>query len=333
MKRIGGIFDGIAEWNNLSLAVWKAARGKSQRTDVRAFRRDMDERIDAIRGRILSGEGPVGEFNEFKIWDPKPRLISAPCFEDRVMHHAVMNRCEPVFERFQIFHSYACRPGKGQFRAIAEACRQARRHAWYLKLDVRKFFDSVPRGRLLGLLERRFSEERLLELFASIVDTWNPSQDRGLPIGTLMSQHFANFFLGHLDHYVKQELRVRGYVRYMDDFVLWGNCRSTLNNVHQQVELFCEKTLQLELKPAQLNATSRGMDYLGYRVFPGRAGLARASRVRFQKMLKEYRNAFIRGELNETELQERQQCLVAWTERATCQEYRRRVLLKLDERP
>lgn len=217
MKRVGGLLPSICAWSNLEHALRQALRGKRDRVDARAFVAALPGSLEAVGERLRCGLGPSGSFTEFVIHDPKERLISAPCFEDRVLHHAVLNVCEPVLERYQISDSYACRLGKGQFAAIERACSFARHHQWFLKLDVRKYFDSIPRARLWHRLPRFFREEALLELWWQLIDSWRPGELRGLPIGALTSQHLANLYLGELDHEVKEAWRSRGYVRYMDE--------------------------------------------------------------------------------------------------------------------
>lgn len=291
----------MGERGNLAQAFWKAARGKARRADVRAFKEQFDENLSEVGGRIVGGEGPVGRFTEFEIRDPKLRRISAPCFEDRVFHHAVMNIVEPALERFQIFDSYACRVGKGQFRAIERACRFAGQGDWFVKMDVKHYFEIIPRGKLLERLEKRLRSDQLVALFGRILESWEPGRERGLPIGALVSQHLANFYLGHLDHEVKDEMGVKGYLRYMDDFVLWGTDKNELKAQQERVGGFCENQLGLELKPWFLNRSQLGMDFLGYRVFPWRAGLSRGARDRLKAKWLLAESQFEAGELSEAE--------------------------------
>lgn len=326
MKSVGELFDRIPQRQNLLLAVWRAAKGKRDRADAREFAANLDRNLRELSRRIQSSDGPLGCYVEFSIRDPKPRLISAPSFHDRVLHHAVMNVCGPVLEQFQVHHSYACRAGKGQFRALAHAVHQARRHGWFLKMDVRKFFESVPRARLLQLLSRRFREDRLIRLLEQLIDSWRPGNTAGLPIGSLVSQHLANFYLAHLDHHALQRLGATGYVRYMDDFVLWGRDRGGLKEAAMHVGNFCETSLGLLLNPWFINRTSHGMDFLGCRVFPGRLGLARKSRLRFRAKLNDLERKLIEGSLSEAEYQRRAESLVAWTSHSACLTFRQRCI-------
>jgi hypothetical protein len=266
------------------------------------------------------------------IFDPKERIITAPCFGERILHHAIMNVCEPHFERWLIHDSYACRRGKGRVAALVRARRFARRFGWFLKLDVRRYFDTVPHDRLLDLLRRRFKDGRLLELFERIVRGFRGEAGRGLPIGALTSQHFANFYLGCFDRFVKETLRVAGYVRYMDDIVLWADDRRRLKDLLRAAETFLRDELSLDLKPTPaLNRTTHGMDYLGCRVFRTHLVLNRRSRVRFRRKLARLEEQYRLGNIDEDEQQRRATALVAFTrtEGVSAWKFRRAVLQSL----
>lgn len=235
---------------------------------------------------LAEGTYEVGPYHQFTIFDPKERLITAPCFRDRVLHHAVTLVCEPVFERLLIADTFACRRGKGRIAAVERARSFARCFHWFLKLDIRKYFDSIDHAILSRLLRRKLKDRRLLELFDRIIASYEVAPGRGVPIGSLTSQHFANFYLGQLDRFVKEELQAGGYVRYMDDFVVWGKDRAGLTTVRDRIKEFVARELSLTLKPhPYINQSRWGMDFLGCRVKPSHIGLNRRSRVRFGRRL------------------------------------------------
>jgi RNA-directed DNA polymerase len=272
----------IADPDNLREAFLRAAKGKAQRAEVIAFRENLGAELAALREEILGGAVRVGHFTAFTIFEPKERRIHAPCLRERVLHHALVGPCEADFERWLIADSYACRRGKGREAAVQRAEQFARRHRWFLKLDVRKYFDSIPHAVLLAEVGRRFRDRRVVTLWERLVGAYETAPDRGLPIGALTSQHLANFYLGQLDRFVKETLRVSGYVRYMDDCALWGDDKAELNAARRAVERFASERLGLALKPTwHLQPSARGMDFLGYRVFPEGNRLNRASRRRF----------------------------------------------------
>ena len=168
MRRAGNLFEGIIDRENLRLAVNKALRGKRSKVDARRFVSRLDENLDAMRQALLRGDFPVGVSHQFTIFDPKQRLITAPCFRERVLHHSIMNVCEPIFERWLIADTYACRLGKGRIAALQRAQAFSRQFACFLKLDIRKYFESVSHAILMERLQRLFKDRRLLELLERI---------------------------------------------------------------------------------------------------------------------------------------------------------------------
>jgi hypothetical protein len=267
MRRVGHLLERIAEPENLALAFWKASRGKRGKAEVRLFGARLGDELERLREGIMAGDYPVGRFRCFTVHDPKERAIYAAAFPERVLHHAIMNICEPEFERAAIFDSYACRKGKGQWAAMARAEAFAAQSSHFLKLDIRKYFDSIAHDRLMGLIEGRFKDDRLLAWFWRLMGCYETAPGRGLPIGSLMSQHWANFFLSPLDRHVKEVLRCKRYVRYMDDSVVWGDSSRDLELVLGAVERVVGD-LGLAFKPwPYINRTACGMDFLGL-IFP-----------------------------------------------------------------
>jgi hypothetical protein len=330
MKRVGHLLERIAEPENLRLAFWKAARGKRAKVEVRQFQAGLADELRRMRDGLLAGDYPIGCFHRFIVHDPKERVIHAAAFPERVLHHAIMNVCEPVFERAAIYDSYACRKGKGQWAALARAGRFAHGAAFFLKLDIRKYFDSVAHERLLILLDKRFKDERLLAWFSRLIRCYETLPGCGLPIGSLTSQHLANFYLTPLDQFVKEILRRRGYVRYMDDFVIWGACGGELEQIKVAVEEFLAAELRLALKPwPYINRTSQGMDFLGCRVYPGYSTLNRRSRRRFRAKLARYEERFEVGEWDEANLQRHVMALLGFAAQARSWSFRHRVLVDL----
>ena len=285
MKSCKVRLDQIAEPGNLREAFLRAARGKGHKADVVAFRGNLDAELAVLREEILAGNISVGRFTAFTIFEPKERRIHAPCFRERVLHHALIGLCEADFERWLIDDSYACRRGKGREAALRRAEHYAARHGWFLKLDVAKYFDSIPHAVLLAQIGRRFRDTRVVALWARIIAAYSTAPGRALPIRALTSQHLANHYLAPVDRAVRETLRVPGYVRYMDDMALWGE-RAELKAAKIAVERLLADTLGLRLKPTwHLQPTGRGMDFLGYRVFPKGSTLNRASRRRFLRQV------------------------------------------------
>jgi hypothetical protein len=327
MKRHGQLMAQIADGENLRLAFWKAAKGKRGKADCLAFRERLEDNLAALRAELLADAVSVGDYHYFKVHDPKERLICAAAFRERVLHHALMNVCEPVLERAAVFDSYACRKGKGRLRAVDRAEAYARRHRWFMKMDIRQYFASIHQATLRQLLGRKFKDPVLLGVFDRIIGSYHSTPGRGLPIGNLTSQHFANYYLSPLDRYLKETLQRGAYVRYMDDFVVWGESGRELRTVCERVRAFLAAELKLALKDnTAINRTAFGMDFLGYRVFPGTVRLARRSKVRFARKFRRYEAAYVRGVWGELVLQQRMQALLAFVMLAETGAFRQHVL-------
>lgn len=316
MKRVGNLFDRVVDRENLRWAFYRAARGKWHRAEVREFSNTIDRSLGDLANRVSDESFVGGQFTQFEIHDPKKRLITAPAFSERVLHHALIRVCEPVLERWLIYDTYACRPRKGSERAVLRAAEFARRFPWRLQLDVKQCFDSICHERLQMLLKSRFKDRRLLRLFGVIIGGYQTVPGRGLPIGSLTSQHLANFFLGHVDRYIKEVRRVGGYVRYMDDIVLWGRTKSELVQHHHAVRDYLSTTLALEFKPAVVRPSASGLDFLGFRVFPSHICLSRRSRRRFRRKLKVLGRWHRFGALSELEFQQRVSAATAFVQLA-----------------
>lgn len=324
MKRAGNLMAEIADRENLLLAFWKAQRGKRAASEVVRFRARLEEELAALRRALLDGPFVPGVYASFTIHDPKERVICAAPFCDRVAHHALMNRCHDVFEAYQIHDSYACRTGKGTHRAVLRARAFAGRFSHCLKLDVRRFFDSIDHEVLRGLLRRRFKDRRVLEIFDAIIGSYETAPGKGVPIGNLTSQYFANHYLGTLDHFVKEKLRCRGYVRYMDDFLLFHDEPGPLKTWLREVSAFVEGELRVSLKPPCLVPLPRGVTFLGFRVFPGRVTLSRRSRLRFHRKLAAAQERLHSGDWDEAETARHVEPLIAFVRHGASAGMRRR---------
>lgn len=331
MKRAGQLWPGIMERENWVRAYHQAARGKRWKVEVRRFGARLDERIDEIREAITARHFPVGKCHVFKVYDPKERTIHAASFEERVFHHALMNSCEAVLERHSVYHSYACRRGKGRLAGI-EAAQKAARLAggWYLKLDIRRYFESIPQGLLLERVGRLFKDREVLYWLERIIGSHRGAEGIGLPIGSLTSQHLANFYLADLDRFCQGLGGVRSYVRYMDDFVCWADSKADLLKAGRDIKAFVEHRLGLRLKhePAP-QPIARGMDFLGYRLFAGHRQLSRRSKVRYRRKLGLLADLHERGGISEGGLQQRLTSLTAFVLPTQSQGFRTRVLQKM----
>ncbi|MCL2414958.1 MAG: reverse transcriptase domain-containing protein [Bacteroidales bacterium] len=289
MKRAGNLIEKIADLDNLYLAYYKTNKGKQTKKEALDYRQNLQSQIVLLREQILSGNISTGNYHYFKIYDPKERLICAASFPERVLHHAIMNICHPFFEKTLIFDTYATRIDKGIYKALEKAKKAMHNYQYVAKLDFRKYFDSIPHEILRQKLATKFKDKQLLALFDKIIDSYCVTKGFGVPIGNLTSQYFANFYLSEYDHFIKEKLKIKIYLRYMDDMLLFSNNKEELKQqliaIYQQAE-----NLQLTLKPVVLNKTQQGISFLGYKLYPHKILLNRTSKLRFKTKFGTYQN-------------------------------------------
>ncbi|MEF8713270.1 MAG: reverse transcriptase domain-containing protein [Accumulibacter sp.] len=304
MQRVRIELADLASADNLALAAWKAARGKRQRPEVRRFCAHFDDSIARLRRDILAGVVPYGEYRSFLIHDPKQRLIHAACFADRVLHHAIMNLAGPVFERTLVPSTYACRPGLGVHRAIRQVQAELRRFAWFVKVDVDAYFPSIDHAILERLLARRFKGADFLALLGRIIAACPAAPRRGLPIGSLTSQHFANHYLDGADRFLLAHPLVRAHVRYMDDILCWGDDRQSVRQVAGELREWLQRERHLTLKAnVQINRSERGVSYCGARVLRGSLRLTPRKQARYRHGCQRWEAAWLAGVIDEAALQ------------------------------
>ena len=306
MKRHGHLFDKIVETQNLYLAARKSFRGKKFKYTAAPFYFNLENEIVRIQHQLQDGSYRPLPYKVFKIYEPKERNICCAEFHDRVVHHGIMNVLEPVFEKRLIDATYACRAGKGTHVALKKSQSLVRKYAYYLKCDIKKYFESIDHQALKLLLRRIFKDKKLIELLDTIITHRPPYTEpgRGLPIGNLTSQHLANLYLGELDLFVKHQLRCKGYVRYMDDFILFADRKQDLRDALKKLRNYLTDQLKLELKEkiVRIAPVSEGLPFLGYRVFKGVIRLQRANLTRFRKKVTKLEGRYLKGKIEQEDL-------------------------------
>jgi retron-type reverse transcriptase len=303
MKRIGRLFEQVCSFGALRAAALNAAKGKKSKPRIDGFIRNLENEIIALENELLNKAYRPRPYRTFKIHDPKERMICAADFRDRVVHHALCTALVPIFERLSIFDSYACRKDKGHHAAVRRAQYFMNRHPYYLKLDIHKFFDSVDHCILKSQLRRRIKDTDLLRLLDAFIDHPVPWTEpgKGIPIGNLTSQYFANFYLSGLDHFVKEYLRIEGYVRYMDDLVLFADEKYTLWQALTEIEAYLEKKLCLKLKQEStvVAPVAQGLSFVGFRIFSGVVRMARRGWRRFRRKMMAIDDRLAKGAIDD----------------------------------
>ncbi len=313
MKSYSDLFDRICAFENLYLASRKAERGKRFRHEVGVFNARRAENLLEMQSLLRAGQYPFGNFRTLHLMRPKPRMISAAPYRDRVVHHALINVIGPLFERKFIRDSYANQKGKGTHAALDRCTYYARRYRHVLQLDVRKYFPSIDHQILLAEIARTVCCPRALALIEQILTSSNvqepanfyfPSDDlftpasrrKGLPIGNLTSQFFANVYLNPFDHFVKEVLRAPGYLRYVDDVLLFHDDKAWLRDARPRCQAFLDDwRLLLHRKKALVYPAQRGIPFLGFRVFPTHRRLMRGGVKRARQRLAGLTQAYRAG--------------------------------------
>lgn len=270
------------------------------------FHFHLEKELLQLKHELESGTYQPRPYRYFKVYDPKERTISVAVFRDRVVHHALVRVIEPIFEKSFIYDSYATRKEKGTHKAIRRAQEFLKKNPFFLKTDVSKYFDSIRHDILLSLIERKIRDNKVLGLSERIIRNSDTSRDLGegvgLPIGNLTSQFFANVYLDPLDHYLKDELGIKHYIRYMDDMALFSDSSDSLKNILKLLENFLDTRLKLRLKEkaTQINTRIHGLPFLGFRIFPNliriRSENLKQIGTRMRKRQKEFENGKISEE-------------------------------------
>jgi RNA-directed DNA polymerase len=306
------LYPRIYSWFNLLWAHQDAAKGKRSQEAVARFEYHLEDNLIALQQELQAQTYQPGAYSSFYIHEPKKRLISAAPFRDRVVHHALCNVIEPLFERTFIRDSYANRVKKGTHRALDRAQYFSRRYRYVLSCDVVKFFPSIDHALLQRTLARTIRDrdvmwlvERILESGVGVLSeeyemVWFPGDNlfaanrpRGLPIGNLTSQFWANCYLNPFDHFCKRELRCPGYVRYVDDMLLFGDDKQELWAWKRAViERLAGLRLTIHEERAQVRPVTEGIPFLGFVIYPNKRRLKRRKGVayarRFRHLAREY---------------------------------------------
>ncbi|NWF80829.1 MAG: RNA-dependent DNA polymerase [Chloroflexi bacterium] len=318
MKTYKHLFAQVCTFDNLWNAFHQARKGKRSKGSVAAFEYDLERNLFTLERELRAGSYRPGRYHHFYIFEPKRRKISAAPFRDRVVHHALCNVIEPIFERRFSDASFACRIGKGTHRALDRAQYYARRYRYVLQGDVVQFFPSVDHAVLRGLLACRIADPQVMALIDQILASgagvlsseytpqWFPGDDlftpferpRGLPIGNLTSQFWGNVVLNELDTFIAQELRTGAYVRYADDLLLFSNDKAQLHAWREQLSA-CLARLRLVLhdRKTQIYPVETGIPFLGFRLFPLHRRLKRPNVIRFKRRMRAILTSYADGEV------------------------------------
>lgn len=305
MKRKTGLMEKICTMTNALLAYRKAKRCKRYRPEVLAFEAEREENISKARRELKDLTYIPGEYKVFKVWEPKERIIMALPFYDRVIQHMIVNLIEPIFESRFIYHSYACRKGKGSHRASKQLTRWLYnlevvqgKSVYVLKADIHHYFQSINHEVLKNEIRTYIKDKDLLVILDRIIDHNGIFPDGvGIPVGNLTSQLFANVYLHCLDMFVKHELHAEYYMRYMDDFIIISENLEQLKQWQNEIEIFLREKLKLELNPkTTIVYAKNGVDFVGYRHWNSVKKVRKDAMRRLKRLMKNFKDGMITEE-------------------------------------
>jgi retron-type reverse transcriptase len=315
VKTYKNLYAEICSFENLLSACQKAARGKRFKENVAGFNVNMEKELLQLQRDLQACAYRPGKYRHFTVYESKKRLISAAPFRDRVVHHALCNIIEPLFDRTFIYDSYACRKGKGTHQAVERCSAFTRKNRYVLKCDIRRYCPSVDHEILSRMFEEKIKDRRVLWLLNTIIESsdggsqdellYFPGDDlftpltrrRGLPIGNQTSQFFANVYLNEFDYFIKEQLACRYYIRYVDDFVIFDSDKQRLSMIKEQIKNQLA-ILRLRLHPhkCQIFPVEQGTDFLGFRIFPTHRLVRKSNVKRFKRKLRRFQKAYCCGD-------------------------------------
>lgn len=318
MKRVGQLFGEIVEYENLYAAYKEAIKGKRYKPEILRFTQNLEENLIILQNELLHGMYQVSPYRQFFVTEPKRRLIMALPFRDRVVQWSIYQTLLPIYEKTFIYDSYACRKGKGAHRAVGRLQHWIRQDfkggGYCLKLDIAKYFYRVDHQILLSIIERKIKDKRLLGLIHSIISSESDLfgvelgdhqyekgrvKGIGMPIGNLLSQLCANIYLNELDQFAKHTLKIKHYMRYMDDVLVLHDDKKVLRELLFEIDCFLKDELHLSINnKTSIRPISHGIDWVGYRVFRTHIRMRKSTAIRMKRRVKYLARQYSKGRVD-----------------------------------
>ena len=285
-KKYRNLYSQVCDWDNILAAYKQTCNGKRKTWGYLEFKEYDQANLRAIQNELINKTYKVGNYRHFYIYEPKPRLISALEFKDRLVQHALCNIITPIFERTFLPYNFACRDGMGTHKGVKHLQSMLRKHKYthFLKTDFSKYFPNVDHAILHKEIRKKISCRDTLRLIEEIT----PAEGTGIPIGSLTSQLFANVYGNIIDQYIHHELKHRHWARYMDDIIILGNDTDELRNSFEQIQLFSKQRMNMGISKWCVRPIHRGIDFLGYRIWPTHKLIRKDSVTRAKRKIKRY---------------------------------------------
>jgi retron-type reverse transcriptase len=348
MKRFNHLWPEIVSFENLYLAAKKAQKGKRFKESILEFNDRLEDNLIELQRELTDKNYQPGAYHSFRIYDPKPRLISAAPYRDRIVHHALCNIIVPRIETTFIHDTYANREGYGTHRALKRITQYVKSSQYVLQCDIKKYFPSIDREILKQEIQRKIKCQNTLWLINLIIDNSNPQEsvsdcfpgdeisnaierEKGLPIGNLTSQFFANVYLNRFDHFIQEKLKCRKYLRYVDDFALFADDPEFLADARLEIEDYLA-TLRLKIHPikSQLYEVKYGVNFVGFRIFPDRIRVRSDNLRRSRQRMRVLQYDYTYGQIDLDELVRRLQAWEAHLKHGDTYRLRKQIFEKLN---
>lgn len=302
-KTIRNVFDKKLTFDALLEAEERASKGKKKRKEIILFEMDLETNIIKILNEIKSGTYSFGNYREFVIYEPKKRLIKSLPYRDRIVHQwYIVEFIKPFYFRRFIRDTYACIDNRGTHAAVLRVQKYMKKmnqkygDYYVLKCDIKKFFYSINIDILINILSKKIKDKKLLEFTKLILQS---KEKKGIPIGNYTSQFFANIYLNELDHYIKDVLKVKYYVRYMDDFILLLENKNIAKEIKQKINNYVCNELDLELnKKTRYYSSKEGIDFCGYKIFENHILLRKRFKLKMKKNIKKWNKLYNENKIN-----------------------------------
>lgn len=338
VKKCNIKLDSICTMSVFKVASHNSSLGKGKYTEVSEFNKNEDENLKSLISSVKNRTYTTGKYRCKKVYEPKERKVYILGYHHRVVQHALIDTLEPVFIKMFIEDTYACIKDRGIHKASLRTTEFIRKNKYCLKMDIRKFYPSINHNILYSMFERKFKDEGLLWLIKDIIYSF--PGETNVPIGNLTSQWFGNFYMTALDRYIKEKLKIKCYLRYCDDFLLFSNDKSELNRAKHLIIQFLDKNLKLKLSKCDLFKTSRGVDFVGYRHFENYLLLRKSTAKRIKKKIPIVYQKYQKGIISIEEFRSIVDSYIGWAEWANAYnflnathlyEYRREIMTKFSE--
>jgi len=324
MKTYKKLYPNLITFKNLYKAFYKAKKGNSTRFETLLYFFNLEKKLFQIQNELILKTYKTGKYRIFKIYEPKERIIKAIPFKDRIVQHALCNIIEPIFESRFIFNSFACRKKKGIHKGLERVRKLVQnyfkdKNGYALKCDIKKYFQSIDHNKLKKIIQRKIKDKQIINLINGIIDSDSSQfgKDKGIPIGNLTSQLFANIYLNELDQFVKHSLKIKHYFRYVDDFLIFSESKQKLHIYKYKIREFL-KTLKLKIpyKKTNIYKINTGVDFLGYKIHLKFIRIRKSNIKRFIKRTKKLKNLLLINSISKMKIESSIQSWIGYTSHA-----------------